>query len=112
MHNVTLSAYFPFYDDPKNFLDMRGKKLRTVQSFIRGTSAYITVGMDPDLHISYRTAACIPELNHIFGHQLKLSVRDIGVDMDGYGQSRIDICVDNEEVASDDFWDRTVTVIL
>lgn len=53
--------------------------------------------MDPILKIPYGTPVCIPELNQLFDHRLKLQVRDTGVDMEDAGYNRIDICVDSEE---------------
>ncbi|KAL3265284.1 hypothetical protein HHI36_009494 [Cryptolaemus montrouzieri] len=71
--NVSLTAYYPDYnneDNDKGYQDKRGRKLRTLQDYIDDRTNYVTLAMDERLHIPYGTKACIPELNQHFGHRI------------------------------------------
>ncbi|GJQ71266.1 hypothetical protein Trydic_g11005 [Trypoxylus dichotomus] len=92
--NVTLTAYFPSYDEDyeEGLLDMNGQPLRTLQDFLDDRNQYVTLAMDKKLRIPYGTPVCIPELNQHFGHRIRIQVRDTSSELTGTGFSRADIC--------------------
>ncbi|XP_012282590.1 uncharacterized protein LOC105700904 isoform X1 [Orussus abietinus] len=137
-YNVSLTAYYPIYDSPNSsdYLDIRGKKLRSlqvrcsatfhrifnfsqffgtllcIQDYIDGRGEYVTGAMDSSLNLVYGTPICIPELNEHFGRQIPIQVRDRGSNLDGKEFSRLDICVRSEVDSYDNCVNRLVTVYM
>ncbi|XP_012282591.1 uncharacterized protein LOC105700904 isoform X2 [Orussus abietinus] len=113
-YNVSLTAYYPIYDSPNSsdYLDIRGKKLRSLQDYIDGRGEYVTGAMDSSLNLVYGTPICIPELNEHFGRQIPIQVRDRGSNLDGKEFSRLDICVRSEVDSYDNCVNRLVTVYM
>ncbi|XP_015605083.1 uncharacterized protein LOC107272429 isoform X2 [Cephus cinctus] len=111
-YNVSLTAYYPDFasDDEHDYLDMRGKKLRTLQNYLDGRDEYVTVAMDFSTHLPYGTRICVPELNEHFGKRIPLQVRDFGANLRGSEFTRLDICVRNEGDSYDNAVNRLVTV--
>ncbi|XP_034178472.1 uncharacterized protein LOC117603423 [Osmia lignaria lignaria] len=113
-HNVTMAAYYPDFnsDNESDYLDARMKKLRTLQDFLDGRNAFVTVSMDLDSGIPYGTKVCIPELNAKFQRQIPLQVRDRSHYDDVKSKlpdfSHVDICVRTEE----DTYDNSVNGIV
>jgi 3D (Asp-Asp-Asp) domain-containing protein len=73
------------------FVDMRGARLRTLQSFLAGNAAYVSVAMDKGI-FPYGTRLRIAELNAKYGREIIFRVVDTGGAFRGKGTSRIDIC--------------------
>lgn len=73
---MTLTAYYPVFDsdNESDYLDVKMKKLRTLQDFLDGRTEFVTVSMDLDSGIPYGTKLCIPELNAKFLRQIPLQV--------------------------------------
>nr|CAH7743269.1 unnamed protein product [Callosobruchus chinensis] len=112
--NVTLTAYYPDYNEEQEasgFLDKKGKPLNTLQDYIDNRAGYVTLSMDESLGIPYGTKVCIPELNGSFGHRILLQVRDSSFDLNGSGYSRADICVRSEIDSYDAIVNRVVTLV-
>ncbi|XP_031836344.1 uncharacterized protein LOC116428636 [Nomia melanderi] len=112
-HNVTMTAYYPDFssDDEFDHLDVKMKKLRTLQDFLDGRVEFVTVSMDLDSGIPYGTKVCIPELNEKFGRQIPFQARDRTRYDDVQGKpdfSHVDICVRTEE----DTYDNSVNGIV
>ncbi|XP_076241089.1 uncharacterized protein LOC143183448 [Calliopsis andreniformis] len=115
-YNVTMTAYYPDYnsDSESDYLDARLKKLRSLQDFLDGRDAYVTVSMDLDSGIPYGTKLCIPELNAKFRRQIPLQARDkshyYGVTSRSPDFSHVDICVRSEEDSYDNSVNGIVTL--
>ncbi|CAH2002005.1 unnamed protein product [Acanthoscelides obtectus] len=112
--NVTLTAYYPDYNEEQKaagYLDKKGKLLNTLQDYIDNRADYVTLSMDESLGIPYGTKVCIPELNDHFGHRIVLEVRDSSFDLSGSGYSRADICVRSEIDSYDAIVNRVVTLV-
>ncbi|KOC65529.1 hypothetical protein WH47_00499, partial [Habropoda laboriosa] len=113
-YNVTLAAYYPNFDsdDVSDYLDVRMKKLRTLQDFLDGRGEFVTVSMDLDGGIPYGTKLCIPQLNEKFQRQIPLQARDRShyddVKTSSPDFSHLDICVRTEE----DTYDNSVNGIV
>ncbi|XP_048509514.1 uncharacterized protein LOC105688484 isoform X2 [Athalia rosae] len=107
-----MTAYYPdFYSGAEaDYLDVRGKKLRTLQNLLDGRCDYVTVAVDDTLDMAYGTRLCVTELNEHFGRRIPLQVRDYGTDLRGEGFSRLDICVRSEEDSYDIAVNGIVTV--
>ncbi|XP_068906918.1 uncharacterized protein [Tenebrio molitor] len=112
--NVTLTAYFPDYNDEdhaRGYLDKNGKNLRTLQDYLDNRAQFVTLAMDDQLGLDYGTRVCIPELNQHFGHRIILQVRDSSSDLSGSGYQRADICVRSEIDSYDITVNRKVTLV-
>ncbi|KRT78150.1 hypothetical protein AMK59_8101, partial [Oryctes borbonicus] len=111
--NVTLTAYFPSYDEDyeDGLLDMKGVPLRTLQDFLDDRNQYVTLAMDKKLRIPYGSPICIPELNQHFGHRIRIQVRDTSSELTGTGYSRADICVRSETDSYDKNFNKHVTLV-
>ncbi|KAG6800338.1 hypothetical protein HZU73_04334 [Apis mellifera caucasica] len=113
-YNVTLTAYYPVFDsdNESDYLDVKMKKLRTLQDFLDGRTEFVTVSMDLDSGIPYGTKLCIPELNAKFLRQIPLQARDRShyndVKTNSPDFSHVDICVRTEE----DTYDNSVNGIV
>ncbi|KAI4461557.1 lipase [Holotrichia oblita] len=111
--NVTLTAYFPSYDEDfeGGLRDMKGELLKTLQDFLDDRNQYVTLAMDEKLEIPYGTTVCIPQLNQHFGHRIRIQVRDTSTDLTGTGYSRADICVRSETDSYDKNLNEVVTLV-
>ncbi|XP_016842409.1 uncharacterized protein LOC100119572 [Nasonia vitripennis] len=111
-YNATLTAYYPDFtsDAESDYLDSRGKKLRNLQDFLDGRAEYVTVAMEELPRLSYGSVVCVPELNQHFGRRIPLQVRDHGMNLDGKGFTRLDICVRTEADSYDNAVNRLVTI--
>ncbi|XP_015178133.1 PREDICTED: uncharacterized protein LOC107067283 isoform X1 [Polistes dominula] len=114
-YNVTLTAYYPEYlsDNEIDYLDIRGKKLKTLQDYIDGRETYVTASMDLlGTNLKYGSHLCIPELNEHFGRRIPLQARDYDSNMSGKKFSRIDICVRTDVDSYDQAVNRLVTLYI
>ncbi|KAJ3658748.1 hypothetical protein Zmor_010469 [Zophobas morio] len=114
IRNVTLTAYYPDYNDDEHdsgYLDIKGKNLRTLQDYLDNRADFVTLAMDENLDIPYGTRTCIPELNLHFGHRIILEVRDSSSDLKGSGYKRADICVRSEIDSYDITVNKRVTLV-
>nr|XP_022319350.1 uncharacterized protein LOC111122087 [Crassostrea virginica] len=75
------------------FVDMRDHPLMTLQDYLEGRVAHVSVAMDNHIGIPYGTHVCIPELNRKYHRFIDFVVVDTGSAFYGKGYSRIDICV-------------------
>ncbi|XP_014205184.1 uncharacterized protein LOC106637068 [Copidosoma floridanum] len=111
-HNATLAAYYPDFDSEfeSDYLDAKGKKLRTLQDFIDGRAEFVTVAMDNVPKLKYGEKVCVPELNEHFGRVINLQIRDYNMDLQGKGYTRLDICVRTEADSYDYAVNRPITM--
>ncbi|XP_072384248.1 uncharacterized protein [Diabrotica undecimpunctata] len=112
--NVTLTAYYPDYNDQDHehgYQDKQGKKLRTLQDYLDNRADFVTLAMDETIGIPYGTKVCIPELNQQYGHRILLEVRDSSYDLSGNGFTRADICVRSEVDSYDKSVNRLVHLV-
>ncbi|KAK2575089.1 hypothetical protein KPH14_008819 [Odynerus spinipes] len=112
-HNVTLTAYYPDYssDNETDYLDSRGKKLRTLQDFIDGRETFVTASIDLiGTGLKYASNLCVPELNEHFGRRIPLQARDFASNVKGKRFSRLDICVRTDADSYDSAVNRLVTL--
>ncbi|XP_071446726.1 uncharacterized protein [Hetaerina americana] len=110
--NATATAYYPsHHPNEDGFIDMRGKKLRTLQDYIDGRARYVTISIDPALKIDYGTRVCIPQLNKHYRRHIPFEVRDASDMVWRRGYSRVEICVRSEEDSYDLAVNRNVTLI-
>ncbi|NOU28622.1 MAG: hypothetical protein HOO96_12010 [Polyangiaceae bacterium] len=86
------------------FVDMRGKKLRTLQQFLNGDAEYVSVAMDPRV-FRYGQRLRIREFNTRYGREIVFRVVDTGGAFRGRGRGRMDLCVQNRAASLD----RTVS---
>eukprot|EP00105_Crassostrea_gigas_P017712 XP_011435597.1 PREDICTED: uncharacterized protein LOC105334022 [Crassostrea gigas] len=102
-HHARGTAYYPA-DDPieGGFVDMRDHPLMTLQDYLEGRAAHVSVAMDNHAGIPYGTHVCIPELNRKYHRFIDFVVVDTGSAFYGKGYSRIDICVRNRQLSFDD----------
>ncbi|XP_020296958.1 uncharacterized protein LOC109861642 [Pseudomyrmex gracilis] len=117
IHNVSLSAYYPVFgtNDKSNHLDVQGKMLNTLQDYLDGRTAYVTVAGNLKSGIPYGTKICIEKLNEQFGRQIPLQIRDQVESEEDYislGFSRLEICVRTEEDTYDTYVNSLVTVYM
>ncbi|XP_054285538.1 uncharacterized protein LOC129002051 [Macrosteles quadrilineatus] len=113
-YNATLSAYFPVFDsdDIADYTDRAGTKLHSLQEFLDGRSPYVTASMDRGLNLPYGTALCIPELNRHYRRRINIEVRDTHADLDGFGTSKVVICVRSVADSYDLAVNRPVSLII
>ncbi|KAL2711958.1 hypothetical protein V1478_018193, partial [Vespula squamosa] len=112
-YNVTLTAYYPDYtsDDEIDYLDIKGKKLKTLQDYIDGRETYVSASMDMiGTDLKYGSNLCIPELNEHFGRRIPLQVRDFDSNIKGRKFTRVDICVRTDIDSYDKAVNRLVTL--
>ncbi|XP_035730209.1 uncharacterized protein LOC118445208 [Vespa mandarinia] len=112
-HNVTLTAYYPDYtsDDEIDYLDIRGKKLKTLQDYIDGRETYVSASMDLiGTGLKYGSNLCIPELNEHFGRRIPLQARDYDSNIKERKFTRVDICVRTDVDSYDKAVNRLVTL--
>ncbi|XP_046390244.1 uncharacterized protein LOC124158885 [Ischnura elegans] len=112
VYNATATAYYPsHHPNEDGFVDMRGKKLRTLQDYIDGRARYVTISIDPSLKIPYGTRVCIPQLNKHYRRQIPFEVRDASDTVWRRRYTRVEICVRSEEDSYDLAVNRNVTLI-
>ena len=80
------------------FVDRRGVKLHTLQQFLAGQAAYVSVAMDANA-FPYGQHLRIKELEAKYGRAIDFRVVDTGGAFHGRGRSRIDICVANQSAS-------------
>jgi hypothetical protein len=95
------SGYFP---DPSRmeggFTDSRGQPLHTLQDYLRGRAAYVSVAMDQGA-FPYGTRLRIRELEAHYGQPIEFRVVDTGNAFRGTGTGRMDICTANRKASLD-----------
>src|SRR5262245_24549061 len=90
-----LTAYYPDSSPMEGgFVDMRDRKLCTLQGYLAGEAEYVSVAMDRAV-FPYGTRLAIPELDSKYGKQIVFRVVDTGQAFAGRGTERADICVAN-----------------
>lgn len=100
IHKATGSGYFPFGSQMEGgFTDRRGKRLNTLQDFLDGKAAFVSVSMDKYLPLPYGTKLKIPELDKKYNRQIEFRVVDTGDAFDRKGYSRIDICTRDRDAS-------------
>jgi 3D (Asp-Asp-Asp) domain-containing protein len=82
------------------FVDRIGKPLRTLQQFLAGNAAYVSVAMDTPA-FKYGTRLRIRELDAKHGRAIIFRVVDTGGAFRGKGRTRIDICTANQRASLD-----------
>jgi 3D (Asp-Asp-Asp) domain-containing protein len=82
------------------FVDRVGKPLRTLQQFLAGNAAYVSVAMDTNA-FKYGTRLRIRELETKYGRSIVFRVVDTGGAFRGKGRTRIDICTQNNKASLD-----------
>lgn len=82
------------------FNDRVGRKLSTLQQFLAGNAAYVSVAMDTSA-FKYGTRLRIRELDAKYGKSIIFRVVDTGGAFRGKGRSRIDVCVSNTSASLD-----------
>jgi 3D (Asp-Asp-Asp) domain-containing protein len=95
------TGYYPDHSALEGgFVDRRGVKLRTLQQFLAGEAAYVSVAMDSSA-FGYGQHLRIRELDAKYGRPIDFRVVDTGGAFRGRGRSRIDICVANRKASVD-----------
>lgn len=100
-HRSFKTGYFPYNDEMQGgYFDRKGKPLQTLQRYLRGQAAYVSVAMDhTDRRFPYGTMLRIPQLEKIYGRCILFRVVDTGGAFVGRGASKIDLCNENESAA-------------
>lgn len=91
------------------FVDRKGVKLHTLQQFLAGQAAYVSVAMDSSA-FPYGQHLRIHELEAKYGRAIDFRVVDTGGAFRGRGRSRIDICVANRAASVDPTINRTLHI--
>lgn len=95
------SGYYPDSSSMEGgYVDRLGKPLKTLQSFLKGSAAYVSVAMDTSA-FKYGTRLRIKELEAKHGKAIIFRVVDTGGAFKGKGRSRIDVCVANRSASLD-----------
>lgn len=96
------TGYYPHNSRMEGgYLDMKGKKLHTLQDFLEGRAPYVSVAMDNKAGIKYGQPLRIAELEQKYGRQIPFRVVDTGGAFKGKGTSRIDICTRDRRASLD-----------
>ncbi|OIO07985.1 MAG: hypothetical protein AUJ52_09085 [Elusimicrobia bacterium CG1_02_63_36] len=103
-HRAKGSAYFKYGQNTAakrrmegGQKDRFGRPLQTLQCYLRGECAYVSVAMDKRLKLPSSTKLRIPELEKKYGRKIEFRVVDTGGAFTGKGYGRVDICVDTEK---------------
>ncbi|XP_017299481.1 uncharacterized protein LOC103508984 isoform X1 [Diaphorina citri] len=114
IYNTSASAYYPDYQSAltRDFVDEKGKKLRSLQEYLDGRSSYVTVAMDAGLGIAYGTPLCIPQLNIHYGRYINLEVRDTSPDIFGCGYACVEIAVRTEADSYDRILNKELLMVV
>lgn len=91
------------------FVDRKGVKLHTLQQFLAGQAAYVSVAMDSSA-FPYGQHLRIHELEAKYGRAIDFRAVDTGGAFRGRGRSRIDICVANASASLDPSVNRTLHI--
>ncbi len=91
------------------FVDRKGVKLHTLQQFLAGQAAYVSVAMDSSA-FPYGQHLRIQELEAKYGRAIDFRVVDTGGAFRGRGRSRIDICVANHSASVDPSVNRALHI--
>jgi 3D (Asp-Asp-Asp) domain-containing protein len=104
------SAYYPDSSALEGgFVDRRGARLRTLQQFLAGRAAYVSVAMDVNA-FPYGQQLRIRELNAKYGRDIVFKVVDTGGAFRNKGRTRIDVCVADARAARDATINGTLTL--
>ena len=104
------TAYYPNASQLEGgFKDRVGKPLKTLQQFLNGDAAYVSVAMD-SAAFKYGTRLRITELEAKYGRSIVFRVVDTGGAFRGRGRARIDICVANRSASFDSSVNRTLHI--
>ena len=82
------------------FVDRAGKPLQTLQKFLAGGAAYVSVAMDSSA-FKYGARLRIKELDAKYGRAIIFRVVDTGGAFRGKGRTRIDICTASRKASLD-----------
>ena len=91
------------------FVDRKGVKLHTLQQFLAGQAAYVSVAMDSSA-FPYGQHLRIQELEAKYGRAIDFRVVDTGGAFRGRGRSRIDVCVANRSASVEPTINRTLHI--
>lgn len=91
------------------FVDRKGVRLHTLQQFLAGQAAYVSVAMDSSA-FPYGQHLRIQELEAKYGRAIDFRVVDTGGAFRGRGRSRIDICVANRSASVEPSINRTLHI--
>lgn len=95
------TGYYPSSSQLEGgFKDRIGKPLKTLQQFLKGDAAYVSVAMDSSA-FKYGTRLRIKELEAKYGRAIVFRVVDTGGAFRGRGRARIDVCVANRSASLD-----------
>jgi 3D (Asp-Asp-Asp) domain-containing protein len=104
------SAYYPDSSTLEGgYFDMKGKPLQTLQQFLKGKAKYVSVAMDKGV-FKYGQRLRIREANARYGRDIIFRVVDTGGAFYGKGRSRIDICVQTEQLSFDKLVNGKLTI--
>jgi len=103
------SGYYPHNSAMEGgYKDMRGKKLHTLQDFLKGKSPYVSIALDKNLYkkgsVKYGDTFRIPELEKKYGRPIVFKAVDTGGAFTNKGFSRVDICCGSRK----DTLDKTI----
>lgn len=107
------SGYYPSSSQLEGgFVDIKGKKLNTLQDFLAGKASYVSCAMDKISEISYGTVVKIPEIERANNRKtIEFRVVDTGGSFKGKGFTRIDVCVADRKASLDPIINGTLTLI-
>lgn len=80
------------------YVDRLGRPLHTLQDYLAGRAAYVSVAMDKNA-FPYGTKLRIPELEAKYGRPIEFRLVDTGGAFRGRGTGRIDICTENRRAS-------------
>jgi len=109
-HLARATGYYPRNDAMEGgYRDRRGKRLHSLQEFLDGRAAFVSVAMDPAA-FAYGTPLTIPELDEAYERHIVFKVVDTGGAFFHQGTGRIDICTASERDALEGVVNRHVTL--
>jgi 3D (Asp-Asp-Asp) domain-containing protein len=95
------TGYYPSSSQLEGgFTDRLGRPLHTLQQYLAGSAAYVSVAMDTSA-FKYGTRLRIHEIDAKYGRSVIFRVVDTGGAFRGMGRSRIDVCVGNRSASLD-----------
>lgn len=89
-----LTGYYPHSSAMEGgFVDREGAPLRTLQDYLKGKTAYVSVAMDHlDKRFPYGTKLRIPSIEQEFGKCIEFRVVDTGQRFFGKKTAKLDVC--------------------
>ena len=104
------TGYFPHNSKMEGgYKDRVGKRLYTLQAYLRGAAPYVSVAMDSNA-FRYGTKLRIKELEEFYGKKIEFRVVDTGGAFRRKGTSRIDICTDSRQATLHKMVNRHLTI--